>query len=47
MPNSKEFLVVKLERWTDRETKVMVRAGVIGDRAFSERVHDEIDKALR
>jgi len=42
-----EELRVTLERWTDTETKVTVRAGALGDRNVSERVHEEIDKALR
>lgn len=47
MPGGKEKLVISLEKWTDRETRVTVRAGVPGDKAFSERTHEEIAKALK
>ncbi|MBI5815332.1 MAG: DUF3568 family protein [Nitrospinae bacterium] len=47
MPGGRDKLIVSLERWTDRETRVTVRAGALGDKAFSERAHEEIAKALR
>lgn len=40
-------VMVTLERWTDRETRVSVRVGALGDRAGSERVHEAIARALR
>jgi len=45
--HNNEKLWITLERWTDRETRVMIRAGALGDRELSERVHVEIEKALR
>ncbi len=44
--NKTDTLTVSLEKWTETETRVIVRAGVLGDRAISEQVHDEINKAL-
>jgi len=40
-------VMVTLERWTERETRVSVRVGALGDRAESERVHEAIARALR
>lgn len=42
-----EAITVSLEKWTNTETRVSVRVGVIGDRAKSEKIHEEIEKALR
>ncbi|MBI4666587.1 MAG: DUF3568 family protein [Nitrospinae bacterium] len=40
-------LIIIMERWTDNETKVTVRAGPLGNRGISERVHEEIARALK
>lgn len=47
MAKGDEVLKVTLERWTERETKITVRAGVLGDRKISEGVHEEIERALK
>lgn len=47
MAKRDEIMKITLERWTDTETKISVRAGVFGDRKISERVHEEIEKALK
>jgi hypothetical protein len=47
MPGANETMRIALEKWTNKETKISVRAGIIGDRVFSEKVHDEIARALR
>ncbi len=46
-PSTNEELTVALERWTNVETKITVRAGSFGDRNISRHVHEEIEKALR
>jgi hypothetical protein len=46
-PGGEEQVTVSLEKWTKTETRVTVRMGVMGDRAKSERIHEEIEKALR
>lgn len=38
---------ISLEKWTNVETRISVRVGIIGDRAKSEKIHEEIEKALR
>lgn len=42
-----EKVIVSLEKWTKTETRVTVRVGVMGDRPKSERIHEEIEKALK
>jgi len=42
----RDTMTVSLEKWTENETRITVRAGVPGNRAISEQVHDEINKAL-
>lgn len=44
---SEETLKIAMERWTDRETKVTIRSGASGDREMSQRVHAQIEKAIR
>lgn len=46
-PGSGEKVIVGMEKWTKAETRVTVRVGVMGDRPKSERIHEEIEKALR
>lgn len=46
-PGKDEKTVISMERWTNTETRVTVRVGVIGDRPQSEKIHEEIGKALR
>lgn len=42
-----EKITVSLEKWTNSETRVTVRVGALGDRERSEKIHSEIEKALR
>jgi hypothetical protein len=42
-----EKIIVSLEKWTNSETRVTVRVGALGDRDRSEKIHGEIEKALR
>lgn len=42
-----EDVRIKLERWTDTETRITVRVGALGDEAVSRKIHKEIEKALR
>ena len=42
-----EEIHINLERWTNVETKITVRVGVLGDRNKSERIHREIALALK
>lgn len=46
-PVKEEAVTVNLEKWTNVETRISVRVGLIGDRAKSERIHEEIEKAMR
>lgn len=46
-PGKEEKTVISMEKWTNTETRVTVRVGLIGDRAQSEKIHEEIGKALR
>lgn len=46
-PGKEEKVTVSLEKWTKTETRITVRVGVMGDRPKSERIHEEIEKALR
>jgi hypothetical protein len=47
IPDKEETATISLEKWTNAETRISVRVGVIGDRAKSEKIHEEIEKALR
>ncbi len=42
-----DVVKLSLERWTNNETRVIVRVGMLGDRDISMRVHEQIEKELR
>ncbi|VAX20857.1 hypothetical protein MNBD_NITROSPINAE02-1454 [hydrothermal vent metagenome] len=42
-----ETLKIALEKWTNRETRVTIRAGKTGSKETSTRVHEEIARAFR
>ncbi len=42
-----ETLKIALEKWTHRETRVTIRAGEIGNKEMSTKVHEEIARAFR
>lgn len=44
---SDDKIVIGLEKWTRTETRITVRVGALGDRERSEKIHDQIEKALR
>jgi hypothetical protein len=46
-PDKEEAITISLEKWTNVETRISVRVGLIGDRVKSEKIHEEIEKALR
>ncbi len=40
-------VTVKLEQWTDLETRVTVKAGAMGNNDIAVAIHKQIEKALR